>query len=111
MKPTCETELQYLGSKYLLLDYLNSPQIKEDCGSYFIESVKRMIREHIEPNQDKYVYYKRKHKRHFAEYSNSAHEGANFGLEHSADGVKPSHLIDKASERLSFKEKDNMTDL
>ena len=61
-----------------------------------------MIRDDIEPHEDRYIYFKRKHIRHYDEYSNSAHEGTNHGLNSSADGVKASHLLDKASERLSF---------
>ena len=41
MKPSCETELQYLVSKYLLLDYLNQDWMKEDCGETFVEGVKK----------------------------------------------------------------------
>ena len=101
MKPSCETELQYLASKYLLLHYLNQEWMLEDCGEKFVDGVKKMIRDNIEPHEDRYVYFKRKHIRHYGEYSNSAHEGTNHGLKASSDGVKPSHLLDKASERLS----------
>ena len=102
MKQTCETELQYLASKYLLLSYLENEEIISDCGTQFIDKVKRMIRENIEPNERFYVFYRRKYTRHFGEYSNSAHEGTNHGLKYAADGVKPSHLLDISSERLSF---------
>ena len=102
MKKTCETRLQYLSSKFLLLEYLDQENIIEDCGIDFINGVKRMIRNNIEPIEENYVYYKRKHIRHFGEYSNSAHEGTNHGLKHCADAVNPSHLLDVSSERLSF---------
>ena len=102
MKPSCETGLQYLASKYLLNEYLNQDWMTGDCSEKFVEEVKKMIRDNIEPHQDQYVYFKRKHIRHYGEYSNSAHKGTNHGLKVSSDGVKPSHLLDKASERLSF---------
>ena len=73
MKPVCETKVQYLGSKYFLLTYLDTPEIKDCCGVHFIDGVKKMIREHIEPYKDNICYYRRKHCRHFGEYSNSAH--------------------------------------
>ena len=102
MKPTCETQLQYLASKYFLMMYLEQDWMIEDCGLEFTEQVKSMIRDYIEPHEEFYVFYKRIDVRHFSEYSNSAHEGTNHGLKYAADGVKPKHLIDKASERLSF---------
>ena len=49
----------------------------EDCGKKFVEGVKKRIRDSIEPNEDRYVYFKRKHICHYGEYSNSAHEGTN----------------------------------
>ena len=101
-KPKCETRLQYLASKFLLLQYLEQEHIVDDCGIDFINGVKKMIRENIEPNEHDYVYYLRKKVRHFAEYSNSAHEGTNHGLKYSADSVNPSHLLDVSTERLSF---------
>ena len=61
-----------------------------------------MIRVNIEPHERHNVYYKRKPLRHFAEYSNSAHEGTNHGLKYCADAVNPSNLLDISSQRLSF---------
>ena len=101
-KPSCETRLQYLASKFLLLHYLEQDHIIEDCGIDFINGVKKMIHENIEPNEADYVYYLRKKVCHFAEYSNSAHEGTYHGLKYSSDAINPSHLLDVSTERLSF---------
>ena len=64
--------------------------------------MRKLIRDHIEPYEDNFVFYKKKGIRHFYEYSKSAHEGTNTGLKHCCGGVKPSHLIEDSSERFSF---------
>ena len=102
MRDSCETELEYLTSKYLLFEYLSSDLVTEQCGKDFAEEVRKLIRDHIEPYEQIFVCYQKKGIRHFYEYSNSAHEGTNNGLKHCCGDVEPSHLIEDSSERLSF---------
>jgi hypothetical protein len=54
------------------------------------------------PHEDFFVFFRRKHIRHFDEYNNCSHEGTNYGLKSHAAGVLPGHSIDNAGKRLTY---------
>ena len=60
MGDSCETELEYLASKFLLFEYLSSDLVTEECGKDFAAEVRKLIRDHIEPYEDNFVFYKKK---------------------------------------------------
>jgi hypothetical protein len=49
-----------------------------------------------------FLFFKKKHLRHFNVKTSSAHEGTNFGLKEHAAAVLPSHKIDVAGKKLSL---------
>ena len=102
MRASCETRMEYLGSKYLLFRFLKRERTIEECGLNFVEDIIEMIRKNIEPYESFFVFYRRKRVRHFDEYSNSAHEGTNMALKYCEGASKPTHLLDEATERLTF---------
>ena len=101
MKPGVNTKKQYMYSKFMLSVYLDSEEVLNDVGEEYVEKVKKFIKENIEPHEKHFLFYLRKHIRHYEEYSNSPHEGTNNGLKIGANCSLPSMLLDTASKRLS----------
>ena len=102
MDARCETQIEYLTSKFLLQLFLSSSEIIEKVGIDYIEHVRKIIRENIEPYEDNFCFYHRKYVRHYNENSNSAHEGTNHGLKVGSKAAKPCHLIQNSSKKLSY---------
>ena len=93
MKPGIETREAYMLSKYLLLKYVNSPQVVEQLGTLMASHMVLFLRKYIDPHESKFLFYLRKHVRHYAEYSNSVHKGTNNAIKYSSTPVKPSSLL------------------
>ena len=101
MKPSCETEKEYLLSKALFFQYLKTPEVRLEIGTRFCVEVENMVRCYIEPHEAKFVFYEKVGLRHFDEYSNSCHEGTNKGLKFDANKVGPSLLLDNSAQRVT----------
>ena len=101
MKDHCETIEEYHCSKMLLEAYLNSNTILNDVGEEYVTTVKKVIREKIEPHKKHFLFCHRNNLRAFDEYSNSAHEGTNAGLKYCSMKAVPTLNVDSASKRLS----------
>ena len=93
MKPSCETEAEYLHSKHLFFKFLNTDYIYDNLGQTFIDNVSAFLNDSVIPQEPYFCFYLRKASRHFEEYSNSPHEGTNNGLKHCASPVKPTHAL------------------
>ena len=89
-----ETEVEYKVSKLMFYKFLNTRQIRNTLGVAFIESVEDFVKKHIEPHETNFVFYLRKHLRHFDEYINCLHEGTNNALRHSAAPIGPTMCIE-----------------
>ena len=100
----CETEDEYHISKVLFYDYLSSDTCLSMCGGN--NAIRRQIIDFVTrfvlPHEDFFVFFRRKHIRHFDEYNNCSHEGTNYGLKSHAAGVLPGHSIDNAGKRLTY---------
>ena len=102
MKPSCETKIQYMTSKYLFWRYLHSTFVRNTVGENFVAIVTSLVRNYIEVVEDHFVFYKRKKLRNFDAYSNSCHEGTNNSIKHTVGGTKGSNLLDVSSKKLTF---------
>ena len=80
MKSGIETREEYILSKYLLLKYVKSPEIFQQLGDLMAAHFVLFLRKHIEVHESKYLFYLRKHVRHYGVYSNAIHEGTNNAL-------------------------------
>ena len=93
MKPGIETREEYMLSKYLLLKYVNSPQVVEQLGTLMASHMVLFLRKYIDPHESKFLFYLRKNVRHYGEYSNTIHDGTNNAIKHSTTPVKPSFVL------------------
>ena len=102
MKPSCETRLQFLTSKYLFWRYLHSTFVRNTVGESFVSVVTSLMRNYIEVVEEHFVFYKRNKLRNFEAYSNSCHEGTNNAIKHMIGGVNGRNLLDVSCKKLSF---------
>lgn len=109
----CESEDEYHISKVLFFEYLSSHTCLSLCGEN--KEIQRQIIDFVTrfvlPHEDLFVFFRRKHIRHFDEYNNCSHEGTNYGLKSHAAGVLPGHSIDNAGERLTYQAELKYTEL
>lgn len=94
MKSCCETEDEYEVSKHMFFKFLNTVQIRNRLGTYFIDKVSDFVRKHVEVHDNNFCFFRRKHLRHFDEYVNSLHEGTNNAIRHSAAPIKANMCIE-----------------
>ena len=95
MRPgCCETEDEYKVSKLMFLKFLNSEQIRLTLGSLFIDKVEDFLKKNVESYEKNFLFYLRKHHRHFDEYVNSLHEGTNNAIRSSAAACTPNMNIE-----------------
>ena len=87
MKPNTETEEEYVASKHLLLRYLNSPTTLAALGAPIVQTILIFLRCHFFTHESHFVFYERTRTRHYDEYTNSCHEGTNYGIKHSGLGA------------------------
>lgn len=80
---------------------MNTKKIRDGLGQNFIDNVTAFVRKRVIPQEEYYCFYLRRDKRHFEEYSNSAHEGMNNAIKNCSSPVKPSHHLDHYMQILS----------
>ena len=78
----CETELEFLVSKFLFHRFLRSESVKVVFGSENVDKIFEFLRKSVEPWEDSFCFYLRKQTRHFDVCSNTAHEGTNNGMKY-----------------------------
>jgi hypothetical protein len=101
----CETKEEFQLSKDLFIKYLASNKVKEALGQEGVEQLHDFYCKRIEPHEDLFVFYRRRHLFHFDTNSNSAHEGTNHGIKYHSLPVKPTHGIVESTRILTQKSK------
>ena len=74
-KPYCETKEEYLISRSILFEYLNSEDVTNKLGTKFKMHVSNFIRGNIDPHIDNALFYKRNNVRHFDQHMSTLEEG------------------------------------
>jgi hypothetical protein len=73
----CESEEEYLLSKALFLKFIASIDVQQEAlGSQGSEQLQDFCCKRIEPHEDLFVFYRRRHLFHLDTNSNSAHDSA-----------------------------------
>ena len=86
----CESEEEYQISKTLFLKYVVSKSVTDTLDTNFSELVIKFFRNYVEPVLPYMLFYKRKHVRHFDNYTNVKIEGTYRGIKHCSTPVTPS---------------------
>ena len=86
----CETEQEYNVSKYLFEKYVFSKYVIDKLDSNFSKLVIHFYKDYVEPILPFMLFYKRKHIRHFDNYTNVKIEGTYRGIKHGCTPVTPS---------------------
>ena len=97
MKPGTETEDEYVASKKLLLRYLNSSTTISLLGAPIVKTIILFLRCHLFTHESHFCFYKRKDTLHYDEYTNSCHEGTNYGIKHSGCNAKPNMGLERST--------------
>ena len=95
MQSSCGTKDEYNISKILLFHYVDSKFLKENIGDIAARTIILYFRTYLFVREDKFVFYKRIHVRHFDEYTNSCGEGTNNAIKNSSIASKPNITADK----------------
>ena len=93
-KAYCETKEEYLISRSILFEYLNSEDVTNKLGTQFKMHVSNFIRGHIDPYIYNALFYKRNKVRHFDHHMNTPVEGQFSGIKLSTICVKSSMNLD-----------------
>lgn len=101
----CKTEEESLLSKALFLKFLESSQVLQALGEEGVEQLKEFYCKRVEPHEDLFVFYRRRHLFHLDTNSNSAHEGTNHGIKYHSIAVKPTHGILESTKILTQQSK------
>ena len=109
MKQNCETKEEYLLSKKLLLQFVQSTYVSSRLGTLFPKNFDTFFRINVEPHENNFCFYRRKWLRHYSEYTNSCHEGTNKGIKYNAAPVLPGHSLAKSCIILSKNGEQNTT--
>jgi hypothetical protein len=80
MKSSVLTKEEYVVSKTLLKNFVSSQKVMSVYGEENVKKIHNWLDEKIFPNEESFVFYKRKHICHYGEYSNSPNEGNNYGV-------------------------------
>ena len=98
----CETFHEYLLSKYLFLNFIGNPKVCDGIGETLSTHIQTWFKNYVEPHEQQFCFYVRKHLLHYGEYSNSAAEGGiHNSIKHCSTPVGPSHLFHRALTTLS----------
>ena len=85
----CETAEEYNISKTLFEKYVFSKNVTEKLDTNFSKLVINFFRNYVEPVLPNMLFYKRKHIRHFDNYTNVKIEGTYRGIKHGSTPVTP----------------------
>jgi hypothetical protein len=70
--PYCETQEEFILSKALFPEYIESEEVRDALGKSGLVQLKDFFRKRIEPIEDFFVFYKHKHLFHLDTNSNKA---------------------------------------
>jgi MULE transposase domain/SWIM zinc finger len=104
----CETEDEFLLSKALFCAYLKRKEVglmldpTGKSSDDAVESIFHFLRGHVEPHEQHFLFYLRKHILAFEANSNSAHEGTNHGMKSHSSSTNPQQSIHEAAKTLCF---------
>jgi hypothetical protein len=101
MNDSCETEAEYFVSKALMLRFIKSALVEHVFGPANVLKILEFFREHIETQESRFCFYRRRDRRHFDTIMNTAHEGTNNGIKYCAAPVLPTHTLAKSARTLS----------
>ena len=101
MKPNTETEEEYVASRNLLLRYLNSDETLSALGGPIVQTILIFLRFHFFVHESHFVFYERTYTCLYEKYTNSCHEGTNYGIKYSGLGSRPNMGLDKSTERMT----------
>jgi hypothetical protein len=101
----CETHEEFLLSKALFLNYIQSDEVKEALGPHGFDQLQEFYGKRIEPHEDYFVFYRRRHLLHLDTNSNSAHEGTNNGMKYHSVAVRPTHGLVESTRILTHQSK------
>jgi hypothetical protein len=83
-----------------------SHKVQEALGQeQGVEQLHEFYCKRIEPHEDLFVFYQRRHLFQFDTNSNSAHEGTNHGIKYHSLAVKPTHGIVESTKILTHQSK------
>ena len=99
-----EDKDEYSVSLILLFGYIRSPSALDSCDGKvsIITEIVKFIRSYVIIYDDSFLFFKRKHVRHFNTSTNSAHEGTNYGMKSHGASVKPCSTMTKSARSLSL---------
>jgi hypothetical protein len=98
----CESEEEYVVSKALFMQFVQSYQVKNLFGQPFIDSVTRFVRENVFTHEDRFCYYHRHGLFHLEIHTNCGHEGTNNGVKNCASPVMPQNRLDGTIKTLNL---------
>jgi hypothetical protein len=101
----CETKEEFMLSKALFLDYIQSDTVKEALGTHGFDQLQDFYGKRIEPHEDYFVFYRRRNLFHLDTNSNSAHEGTNNGIKYHSVPVRPTHGLVESTRILTRQSK------
>ena len=98
----CESREEYQVSLRLLLEYINSPAVKDllDGQTSIVSHLKKFLRENIIVYDKLYLHFLRKDTRFLDVAHNSSHEGTNHGMKSCSAAVLPVHNPVKAAQHM-----------
>ena len=92
----CETKEEYIISKALFVMYVDR-DVRATFGSGCASMILQFFRNHVEPHEEYFCFYRRSNILHFDTATNSGHEGMNYGIKHCAAPVLPVHSLNKSA--------------
>jgi hypothetical protein len=98
----CESKEEYSISKALLMSYLNNVDVVDAIGIGNSTRIMKFIREHVEPLEEFYCFYLRRHLRHYDTYYNTSHEGTNNSIKSCAAPTLPQFTIERSATVLTM---------
>ncbi len=98
----CESEEEYLVSKSLFIQFVQSYQVESLFGKDFIASVTRFVRENVFPHEDRFCYYHRHGLFHLEIHTNCGQEGTNNGVKNCSSPVMPQNRMDTCIKTLNM---------
>ena len=92
---------EYVVSKSLLLDCINSSILLNCFTKEGILSINDFLNSRIFPNEKEYLAYTREELFNFNDHSNSGHEGTNNGIKSLSNGVLPTDSLALATKKMA----------
>ena len=98
-----EDEDEYYISKQLLEKFVCSIPVSGiiDGNTAIVCSVLKFLKCHVYTWETLFLYFKRKHIRHFDTAHSSAHEGSNHALKAHTAGIKPTMDLDTSAKTIN----------